>query len=414
MDDVVIIGGGQAASACALRLRANGFEGRVAIYGAELALPYQRPPLSKAYLKGTMEADRLLLRPAALYADLGIEIHTGVQALNLNTATRRVAMSDNANVPYGHLVLATGATPRALPVEQAGGLENVFTLRSLSDADALQPHIRPGQRLLVVGGGYIGLEMAAVASRAGMEVTLIEAQPRILQRVAATETADAIRALHLREGVDLREGVSLDRLLGVGRRAGLAALSDGSAVGVDLVVVGIGVTANDQLARNAGLSVQNGILTDSQCRTFAPGIYAAGDCAVFPFRGQPTRLESVQNACDQGEYVADHICGKATGPYNPQPWFWSDQFDSSLKIAGLNRGHDRVIRRVGEKQGAQSIWYYAGETFLAVDALDDPRAYMMGKRWLAEGVSPDPQALTDPSIPLKTLGLLTQTAESDA
>ena len=407
MEDVVIVGAGQAGAAVALRLRANGFEGRIDLIGREPSLPYQRPPLSKAYLKGEMTADRLLLRPGALYDDLRIAVRTEVQALSIDTARNRLALDDNSNLPYGKLVLATGARPRKLAAEVGGELANVRTLRDLADADGLRDFVRPGQRLLVIGGGYIGLEMAAVAAQAGMEVTLIEMQDRILQRVAAAETSDYFRALHLSHGIDLREGVSLVRLLGDGTTASLAALSDGSAVGVDLVVVGIGVQANDQLARNAGLSVNQGIQVDTACRTFSPDIYAAGDCAVFPFRGDTTRLESVQNACDQGEYIADHICGKTNGPYQPQPWFWSDQYDVGLKIAGLNRGYDRVIVRAGEKPGAQSVWYLQDDTLLAVDAINDPKSYMMGKRWLAADQTPDLVALADPSQALKTLATRT-------
>jgi len=400
---VVIVGGGQAAVSAALRLRAGGYDGKLDILGDEPSLPYQRPPLSKAYLKGEMAVDRLLLRPDAVYRDLGIALHRRTQALFIDRVNRRVGTDKNSNIPYDKLILATGATPRHLPEDAGGNLDNVFTFRALADADRLRDRMRPGQRLLVVGGGYIGLEMSAAAVELGLEVTLIEMQERILHRVAAPATANWFRDLHLRRGVDLREGVGLERLISDGREAVLAALSDGSAVGVDLVVAGIGVTANDSLARAAGLTVQNGILTDGCCRTFDPDIYAIGDCAVFPFRGEPTRLESVQNACDQGEYVADHILGVAPPTYVPEPWFWSDQYDVSLKIAGLNRGHDRVVIRAGERPGALSVWYFQGDRFLAVDAMEDPKAYMMGKRWLSAGLSPDPAELADAARPLKSI-----------
>lgn len=403
MENVVIIGAGQAAVSTALRLRVNGFAGSIEIFGCEPELPYQRPPLSKAYLKGELGKDRLYLRPAEVFEELGITVRTGVQALSINTGQKRVAMDDNSNVAFDKLVLATGARARRLPAEAGGDLDNVKTLRTLADVDALREHVRPGQRLLIVGGGYIGLELAAVASQVGMEVTLIEMQDRILERVAAPQTSDYFRALHLSHGVDLREGVSLVKLLGDGKNARLAALSDDSAVGVDLVVVGIGVDANDQIARVAGLSVNRGIQVDGRCRTFHPDIYAVGDCATFPFRGQQTRLESVQNACDQGEYVADHICDKAEGPYTPEPWFWSDQYDVGLKIAGLNRGYDRVVERKGDKPGSLSVWYFRGGSLVAVDAMNDPKSYMMGKRWLAVGQTPDPSLLSDAVRPLKSI-----------
>lgn len=400
---IVIVGGGQAAVSAALRLRAGGFGGTVDILSDESVLPYQRPPLSKAYLKGEYALDRMYLRPEALYRDQGITVHLKTQALMIDRINRKVATDENVKIPYDKLILATGATPRALPEAICAGLDNVHTFRTLADADLLRDRVRPGQRLLILGGGYIGLEMAAVAASVGLEVTLVEMQERILNRVAATETADWFRALHLGHGVDLREGVGLVRLVSDGHRAVLAALSDDSAVGVDLVVVGIGVQANDGIARAAGLTVQNGIVTDASCRTFDPDIYAIGDCAVFPYRGDPTRLESVQNACDAGDYVADHILGNATGPYEPEPWFWSDQYDVSLKIAGLNRGYDRVLTRPGEREGGLSVWYFAQDRLLAVDALNDPKSYMMGKRWLSEGRTPDPEKLVDPDTPLKSV-----------
>ncbi|WBU63567.1 NAD(P)/FAD-dependent oxidoreductase [Paracoccus aerodenitrificans] len=402
-EKVVIVGGGQAAVSAALRLRAGGYAGKLDIIGEEPTLPYQRPPLSKKYLKGEIPLDRLHLRPEALYRDQGIALHMGKQALFIDRVNKKLATDKNQKLPYDKLILATGATPRRLPDEVGGHLANVHTFRTLAHADGLQDALRPGKRLLIIGGGYIGLEMAAVAVGLGLEVTLIEFQERILNRVAAPETADWFRVLHLKHGVDLREGVGLERLIAKDGRAHMAQLSDGSAVGVDLVIAGIGVLANDGLARSAGLTTDNGIVTDQCCRTFDPDIYAIGDCAVLPFRGEPTRLESVQNACDQGDYVADHILGVATSSYDPEPWFWSDQYDISLKIAGLNRGYDNVITRRGERDGGLSVWYFAGDKLLAVDALDDPKSYMMGKKWLSSAQDPDPTALADPEIPLKSI-----------
>lgn len=403
VENVLIIGGGQAAVSAALRLRNGDFDGTIDILSEEEALPYQRPPLSKAYLKGELPLERLFLRPAELYEDQNISVQQGVQALMIDRINKKVATDDNRKIPYSKLIIATGATPRRLPDEMGGSLKNVYTIRSLADADLLRERIRPGQRLLIVGGGYIGLEMAAVAQTLNLDVTLIEVQERILNRVAAEETADWFRDLHLKRGVDLREGVGLERLESDGENASLAVLSDGSAVGVDLVVVGIGVNANDAIARTSGLAVDRGILTDDQCRTFDPDIYAIGDCAIFPYKDESTRLESVQNACDAGEYVAAHILGKAKGAYVPLPWFWSDQYDISLKIAGLNRGYDNVCEREGDRDGAKSIWYFKGEQLLAVDALDDSKAYMMGKRWLSKGQSPDREQLVDASTPLKSV-----------
>jgi 3-phenylpropionate/trans-cinnamate dioxygenase ferredoxin reductase subunit len=263
----------------------------------------------------------------------------------------------------------------------------------------MAPEFAEGRRLLIVGGGYIGLEAAAVAAQKGVIVTLIEAAPRILGRVAAPETADFMRALHASHGVTIREGVGLTRLRGESRVTG-ADLADGSALEVDFVIVGIGVAPADDLARDAGLTLDNGIAVDALGRSSDPGIWAAGDCASFVYRGQRIRLESVQNAIDQAESVAANMLG-ADMPYAPMPWFWSDQYAMKLQIAGLNTGYDRVvIRTVG---AARSHWYYRGDEFVAVDAMNDPRAYMVGKRLLEHGTSPDPVALENADTDLKAL-----------
>jgi 3-phenylpropionate/trans-cinnamate dioxygenase ferredoxin reductase subunit len=251
----------------------------------------------------------------------------------------------------------------------------------------------------VVGGGYIGLEAAAVAAKKGLIVTLIEAAPRILGRVAAPETADAMRALHTAHGVTIREGLGLVRLTGDGRVNG-ADLADGSHIPVDFAIVGIGILPGDRLAREAGLVIDNGIATDAFGRTSDPAIWSAGDCASFVYKGSRIRLESVQNAIDQSESVAANMLG-AGKPYLPMPWFWSDQYDMKLQIAGLNTGYDRVVTRISG--ASRSHWYFRGETFLAVDALNDPRGYMVGKRLLETGKQPAAEALADPATDLKSL-----------
>jgi 3-phenylpropionate/trans-cinnamate dioxygenase ferredoxin reductase subunit len=265
----------------------------------------------------------------------------------------------------------------------------------------MAPDIVPGRHLLVVGGGYIGLEAAAVARKSGMQVTLIEAAPRILGRVAAAETADAMRALHAAHGVDIREGTGLSRLTGDTRVTG-AVLADGTELAADAVVVGIGVTPDTRLAEAAGLSLENGIAVDALGRTTDPAILAAGDCASFPAPdGRRMRLESVGNAIDMGEMVADTLLGQPTA-YIPKPWFWSDQYDAKLQIAGLGTGADRIVARKGEA-GAWSHWYYTGPRLIAVDALNDSRAYMVGKRLIEADRSPDPAAISDPATDLKAL-----------
>lgn len=392
---IVIVGAGQAGAAAAARLRALGHDGPLTLVGAEGAPPYQRPPLSKAYLMGEMPRERLFLRPPAFWAEQRVELILGAPVQAIDRATRRVLLPDRA-LTYDALVLATGAIPRRLPAAIGGDLPGVHTIRTLADIERLAPQMTAGRRLLVVGGGYIGLEAAAVARKLGLTVALIEAAPRILGRVACAQTADHIRALHGRHGVEIREGVGLARLTGEGHVTG-ALLADGRQIAADLAIVGIGVAPDTALAPD--LAQPGGFAVDAMGRTADPAVWAAGDCALLPFRGAPARLESVQNAIDQAEAVAANLLG-AGQPYDPRPWFWSDQFDLKLQIAGLNTGYDRVVVRPGT---APSHWYFTGPELLAVDALGDARAYMIGKRLIEAGRSPDPAVLADPAADLRAL-----------
>lgn len=398
MQHVVVIGAGQAGASCVAKLRNGGFEGKITLIGAEPCPPYQRPPLSKGYLLGDMTLERLFLRPEAFYADQGIALKTDCRVTALDPEAR-VLSTTEGEVAYDELVLATGSLPRRLPAAIGGDLDGVFTVRDLADVDAMAPRFVKGAKVLIVGGGYIGLEAAAVAAKLGLEVTLVEMADRILQRVAAPETSDYFRALHEGHGVTLREGVGLERLLGEGHVTG-ARLSDGTEIAADFVITGVGIEPDIALAKAAGIEIDNGIKVDAQGRTSVPGIWAAGDCTSFPYRGGRIRLESVPNAIDQAEVVAENILG-AGKEYIAKPWFWSDQYDVKLQIAGLNAGYDRVITRLGE--GSASFWYYLGETLLAVDAANDPRGYMVGKRLIEAGKSPDPALVADSQTDLKAL-----------
>mgnify|MGYP001391767866 CR=1 FL=1 len=397
---ILILGAGQAGAALAAKLRALGHAGPVTLVGEEAAPPYQRPPLSKKYLLGEIGPERLWLRPPEFYAEQGIDLVLGAEAVAIDRAARSVALADGRRLSYDALALTTGSRPRLLPDAIGGGLGGVYPVRSLADVDRMAPEFRPGASVLIVGGGYIGLEAAAVAAAKGLEVTLIEAAPRILQRVAAPETSDYFRDLHRGRGVDLREGVGLARLEGEGRVA-RAVLADGASLDVDFVIVGIGILPNAEIAAAAGLPAANGIEVDEFCRTADPAIHAAGDCALFPWRGRTIRLESVQNAIDQAEAAAATMLGQGAA-YDPVPWFWSDQYDVKLQIAGLNLGYDRTVRRPGAG-AANSVWYYAGPRLLAVDAMNDPRAYMVGKRLIEAGKSPAPEAVADPAGDLRAL-----------
>ena len=399
MTDIVVVGAGQAGASLVAELRKQGFDGRLTLIGAEPVPPYQRPPLSKGYLTGDLDRERLFLRPERFYEENDIALHLGAPVDRIDRAgkTLRVAGRD---VPYDRLALVTGSVPRRLPADIGGNLTGVFVLRSLADVDAMAGAFKPGARALVVGGGYIGLEAAAVARKLGVEVTLVEAAERILQRVAAPETAAFFRDLHKRHGVDLREGVGVRRLTGDGRVTG-ADLSDGSHLTVDFVIVGIGILPETGLARAAGLEIDNGIAVDAQGRTSDPAIWAAGDCCSFPLDGGRIRLESVPHAIEQAECVARNMLG-ANEAYVPRPWFWSDQYDVKLQIAGLCAGYDRAVTRPGTGESL-SVWYFAGQRLLAVDAMNAPRAYMVGKRLIEGGHAPPPEAVADPDTDLKAL-----------
>lgn len=381
MSGIVIVGGGQAAASMAAKLRALGYVGAVTVIGEEPVAPYQRPPLSKAYLMGEMPLERLTLRAEDWWAANDITLLTGTRATAIDRAAKTVTAGAQL-ISYDQLALCTGANPRWLPEAVGGRLEGVHTVRRLADVDAMAAEFRPGRRLLVVGGGYVGLEAAAVARKLGLEVTLIEAAPRILGRVACAETAAAIRALHAAQGVEIIEGVGLRRLTGEGRVSG-ADLADGRHIPADFVITGIGVTPETALAEAAGLKIETGIAVDALGRSSDPAIWAAGDCAAFPGPEGRMRLESVGNAIDMGELVAANMLG-AGRAYAPKAWFWSDQFDMKLQIAGLNTGYDQIVARQGD---GQSFWYFRAGRLIAVDALSDARAYMIGKR-LIEAASP--------------------------
>ena len=399
MSGIVVVGAGQAGASLVAKLHALGYDGALTLIGDEGDPPYQRPPLSKAYLKGEMARERLYLRPESFYHDNDIELITGASVSGIDTSAKTLEVGGKS-LGYDQLALTTGSVPRRLPASIGGALAGVHFVRTLGDIDAMAPAIVPGARVLIVGGGYIGLEAAAVAAEKGLHVTLVEMADRILQRVACAATSDYFRALHVSHGVEIREATGLDRLTGTDVVTG-AVLSDGSAIEVDLVIVGVGITPATALAEAAGLTCDNGIVVDEMGRTSDPSVWSAGDCANLPYRGHRLRLESVQNAIDQAEAVAANMLGAET-PYDPKPWFWSDQYDVKLQIAGLNIGYDHVIARDGDG-GSVSHWYYAGEHLLAVDAISDPRAYMVGKRLIEGGKSPAPSVIEDPASDLKAL-----------
>ncbi len=399
MEKIVVIGAGQAGFSLVESLRKQGHTGPITLIGEESAPPYQRPPLSKAYLLGDMAVERLFLRPESFYADYDIELLTGTRVNAIDSNAKTIALGNGGTLEYDKLALTTGAIPNRLPAGIGGNLAGVHVVRTLADTDAMQPEFRTGARVLIIGGGYIGLEAAAVACKLGLKVTLVEMADRILQRVAAKQTSDYFRALHASHGVEILEGVGLTRLNG-DTRVTSATLTDGSTLEVDFVIVGVGVQPDIALAETAGLTIENGIKTNSRCQTSDPHIFAAGDCASFPHQGAQIRMESVGNAIDQAQAAASAMLGNAV-EYSPKPWFWSDQFDVKLQIAGLNTGYDKVVTRGAGSE--VSFWYYQGDKLLAVDAMNDPRSYMIGKRLIEAGKSPDAAIIADLSSDLKSL-----------
>ncbi|MFM2279817.1 MAG: hypothetical protein RLZZ444_2048 [Pseudomonadota bacterium] len=398
----VVIGGSHAALAYAAELRKLSEDAEITILSSDAETPYQRPPLSKAYMSGKVTFEQIVLRPDEWYQANRIELLRGVRATAIDRAERRIHLSNGESRLYDRLVLATGARPRRLPEAIGGLLPNVYVMRDLADAHHLMAEMVEGRRLVVVGGGYIGLEAASEAAKKGVSVTVLEAADRILKRVASAETADDVRALHKAHGVAILEDTALARIVEKDGVAIGVELGGGEVLPADFVITGIGVVPDIALAETAGLEIANGIQVDLQLRTSDEAIFAIGDCACFPYHDQMIRLESVQNANDMGIVAARNSLGEAV-EYRPVPWFWSDQFELKLQIAGLNTGYDTVVTRAGAREGAKSHFYFRGNDFLAADCLNDGATYMMSRRLLEAGKGPTPEQIRDPSFVLKSL-----------
>jgi 3-phenylpropionate/trans-cinnamate dioxygenase ferredoxin reductase subunit len=401
---IVIVGAGQAAASYISRHVALGNPQPLLLIGEEPHPPYQRPPLSKKYLSGELEYERLFIRPLDWYAEQGVDTRFGTHTDEIRPAQKQIHTSDGESIDYDKLLLCTGSTARGLPGAIGGEFAGVYTMRNIEDIDRMAPEFEPGRRLLIVGGGYIGLEAAAVARKLGLEVTLLEMAERILQRVAAEATSTYFRQLHREHGVEIRESTRLERLLERDGRVCGAELEGGETLDADLVLVGIGASPNTALAEAAGLDCDNGIRVDATCRSSDASIYAAGDCACFERDGRRVRLESVQNASDQGDLVARVFAGQDV-TYTALPWFWSDQYDCKLQIAGLNLGHDRTVIRPGANPASLSVWYYHGDRLVAVDAMNEPKSYAYGRKLIEAGKHPDSDRIADPATDLKALAL---------
>lgn len=400
MKTVVMIGAGQASLSCAAKLRAQGFDGEIILIGDEPNLPYQRPPLSKAYLLGKIEGERLLLRPQDWYEQQKITLQTSTKVKRIYRLNKNIELSDGRLQSYDTLVLATGSAARSLPQSMTRSMSGIHTIRDLKDIERLRPELDIAMKLVVIGGGYIGLEMAAVAKGLGLEVNVIEAAPNILARVASKETADYILKLHQDQGVKFHVGEQVKELNGDEKITSVV-LGNGEAIQADILVAGIGAMPRTELAEQAGLEIANGILVNAFGRTSDPDIYAIGDCACYRLQSGDVRLESVGNAIDTGELVACNILGAET-TYEPKPWFWSDQFDLKLQIAGQISAQDRITVRDVEGEG-RSHWYHRDGQLVAVDALNAPRAYLIGRKMVLSGLSPTVEQLANQQRSLKEI-----------
>ena len=400
---VVIIGAGQAGGQAAYSLRLGGYAGAITIIGDEPQPPYQRPPLSKAYLKGELDADRLFLKPVEYYPEHGVDLLTGVPATRVDLDARTVELSSGVAVGWDKLVIATGSRPRRLSVEGAD-LAGILELRTLADVDRLKAVAHPDARLVVVGAGYIGLEAAAVASQLGLKVTVLEAMPQVLSRVAGPEIGQFYNRIHRSAGVDVRTGARLVGFEGAGNVTGVK-LEDGEVIPADAVLVGVGVLPNMELAAEAGLVCGNGIVVDEQMRTSDPNVYAIGDVAWRPLvhYGREGRLESVHNAIEGGKIVAASILGAAM-PSLEVPWFWSDQYDLKLQTAGLWTGADERIMRGDPQSRSFAVFYLKEGRVIAVDAVNAAPEYLVGKKLVAAQATVAPGELADKSISMKDIG----------
>jgi 3-phenylpropionate/trans-cinnamate dioxygenase ferredoxin reductase subunit len=376
---IVVIGAGQAATEFAVALRSDGFAGRVQVVGDEPYLPYQRPPLSKDFLSGKSAYEKLMLRPDAFWHEQKIEFELGVAAASIDRVKRIVTLQNGRTLDYATLVIATGTRSRVPPLAGVE-LPGVFALRRIDDVKRLRPALDAAKRVAIVGGGYIGLEVAAVARGEGREVVVLEAEDRVMKRVTCAEVSAFYEKLHRGRGVEIRTGCGVESIEGTERATGLR-LKGGEHIAADVILVSTGARPNEELAASAGLACEDGILVDEFARTEDRHIYAIGDCTRFASRryGRTVRLECVQNAFDQAKAAAMAILGKGSA-YDPVPWFWSDQYDVKFQSCGLSSGFDEMKLNGDPSAAHFSVEYRKGGKLIAVDAINDARAYMLGRK----------------------------------
>jgi 3-phenylpropionate/trans-cinnamate dioxygenase ferredoxin reductase subunit len=401
-EHLLIVGGGQAAAQAVQSLRSLNFAGAITLVSEEPQPPYQRPPLSKKYLAGELPRERLLLRPAAFYTDRGVTLELGRRVEELTLGARRVRLDDGRSLAYDRLLLATGSRVRRLDVPGAT-LAGIHYLRTVADADAIVASLTPSARVLLVGAGYIGLEIAAVVRTRGHEVTVLEAADRVMSRTVCPEVSAFYAACHRAAGVVLHYGAAVAAFRGTGRVASVET-ADGRSFACDAVVVGIGIVPNVELAAAAGLACDNGIVVDELARTADENVVAAGDCTNHPqpLGGRRVRLESVPNAVHQAKVAAGTLVGAPT-PYSEVPWFWSDQYDLKLQIVGLSFGHDEVVLRGDPAKRSFAAFYLERGRLLAVDAVNSPKEFAAGKKLVAARAKIPREVLADPAVDLATV-----------
>ena len=402
---VVIVGAGQAGFQVAASLRLEGFDGSITLIGDEPGLPYQRPPLSKGFMTGKQAIEGIALRPTPFYEKQRVELVAGDKVIQIDRAGSTVTLASGRRIPYGKLVLAVGARNRTLPLPGAV-LDGVCYLRTDAEAVAIKDRLAQASKVVVIGGGFIGLELAAAASSHGKSVRVLEAQPRLMARVISPILSDFYRDLHISHGVGISLDVVLCEIAGRGGKVSEVVLSDGSAYPADLVLIGIGVVPNTELASDAGLAVSNGIVVDQQLRTADENIYAIGDCADHPnpYAGGRVRIESVQNAVDQAKCIAAAIVGRPQN-YQAVPWFWTDQFDINLQMVGLSGGYDSIVTRGEPESRKFSVFYFKQRRLVAIDSVNRPGDHLVGRKLIANGTSLTPEQAADLSVDLKALAL---------
>ena len=402
---VVIVGAGHAGGTVAALLRQYGYDKPIVLIGEEPLIPYQRPPLSKAWLKGEADGDSLALRPLEFYAEHGIELRLDLTATFIDRAARTVSLSDGSIVSYDHLILATGARARMLDVPGAD-LTGVHVLRTAADAEAIKAQLGDGRTLAVVGGGYVGLEVAASARALGAEVVVLEREPRLLARVACDVLSSFFQTYHEDRGVRFELAADVTGFVGAGPRVAGVTLADGRTIACDAAVVGVGAIPNDELAVAAGLEVQGGILVDLEARTSDPAIFAIGDVTrrPMPIYDRMFRMESVPNALEQAKQAAAAITGRPA-PAGETPWQWSDQYDLKLQIAGYPFDTDRIVVRGDPATASFAVFHLSGDKVQAVEAINAPPEFMMGRKLIGERRAVDLEKLADKAVSMKEVAV---------